>query len=195
MIDYIYNKIKMLISRAQTSNMQIDGQFGYGISVTRFNASTRAQSYMPYGYYSVPPIGTSTLNMNVMGSEDNQVVFPYHAPKIPFTAGKPGESMMGNILKGTYIKFLEDGTVTIQTANNLIVNGDSTFNGDMSITGNLTVEGDIICNQNITATQDIMGNTISDSTGSINNMRNEYNPHTHEESGGGTTSGPTPQMD
>jgi hypothetical protein len=46
------------------------------------------------------------------------------------------------------------------------------------MTGDLNVTGNIIC-----------GNDIIDKTGSMQGMRNDYNPHTH-----GSSPPPSPQM-
>lgn len=161
MITEVFNKIKMLITRGQIgNNPQIDGKFGYANTFTQFDGEFISQIYYPYGYTAAPPATTLGIAVNIMGSGDNQCFFPYHTPDEPFSKLEKGEVIIGNPLTKKYVKFKQDETIEITGNTELI--GNLTVTGNITVTGNLTVSG-----------------TISDSTGSMAQMRTFYNEHTH----------------
>ncbi len=167
MIHQILNKIKMLIARGQIGkNPQVDGKFGYANTFTQFDGEFVSQIYYPYGYTAAPPPATLGISMNMMGSGDNQCFFPYHSPAAPFSKLEKGEVIIGNPLTKKYVKFQKDETIEIM--------GDTELTGNLVIKGNLIVSGNINMPGNLT----VNGN-ISDSTGSMAQMRTFYNEHSH----------------
>ena len=71
----------------------------------------------------------------------------------------------------------------------LVADGGVSITGDVTVTGNVTVTGDVAVTGRIDATKDIESEKkVLDESGSMQEMRDQYNPHTHP------PAGVTPQM-
>lgn len=68
----------------------------------------------------------------------------------------------------------EGGTASIAAPGGLSVTGDTSVDGNLSVDGNITATGDITATGGIAA-----GGDVSDSLGSMAEMRTTYNGHTH----------------
>lgn len=72
--------------------------------------------------------------------------------------------------KGSYLKLLNDGSIVASATGFSLA-------GDVAVTGNLKVSGDI--------------SDANGAHGTLASLRNAYDQHTHQQSGGGTTSIPS----
>ena len=71
----------------------------------------------------------------------------------------------------------------------LVADGGVAVTGNVTVTGDVTVSGNVAASGRIDATEDIQSEAaVLDRTGSMQTMRNQYNPHTHP------PTGVTPQM-
>lgn len=89
--------------------------------------------WYPYGMAANAPINTMGLTFNVTCNQDNQVTFPYSIDN-RFLGLKSGEVILGNGVKQTFIKFDEDGNVTISS------DATVTITGDLEVTGDITAK-------------------------------------------------------
>lgn len=92
----------------------------------------------PYGTRSQAPVGSQMLKFNIMADEANRVAIEFDTDSLPADDMGVGEYECGNFLKGSSIRFMEDGTIKIKAVKNL----DIDIEGDVSIksTGNVSIE-------------------------------------------------------
>jgi phage gp45-like len=129
MIDYIKelcHKIKMLAQSTilvKSGNNVVDdtGNARTGWAYISGRAQ-KVRILSPYGLCSNPPLGSSGLviNSNGGGSYPTAIV-DYHSKR--YKDLKPGESVIGNYEKGSYIKFDDNGDIQIFTSGNVFING------------------------------------------------------------------------
>jgi len=164
----LLNKVKHLVKRSKTVNTQQDGDSFFNAQISYFGKSSVSEMYYPYGYAASPPTYSRGLTFNVLAQEENQVTLPYE-PTTRFTGLSVGEVIVGNQEVNIYIKFLNSGTIEIQSTDGIIING-----GDVTINdGNVTVsDGNIE-----SSTGDVSDD--SSSSPSMEDMRVIYNTHTH----------------
>lgn len=179
-----------------TSEQQDTTGYNYVAEVESMRLNTFAAVWHDYGYASSPPQGSHGLVFNLNAQPENQFCFLYD-PNTRFEGLKPGEVIVGNQLKQTFVKFLENGNVEITSTAELTVNCENATINCMSGVGNLTVDaatttltGDLVVQGDITGTNVTATADVADSGGTLQANRNTYNIHTHPESGGGTTSAP-----
>lgn len=130
------------------------------VELTEGEVATEVEHPQEYGFRSRAKSGASALVVFIGGNRDH--------PTCPVIYDDRNVAIaMG----------LEEGEV-------IIYNGEAETFIWFSNDGKIYVQGDLIVTGNIVAS----GN-VSDANGSIQEMRNAYNPHTH---GGG--SAPSPQM-
>ena len=130
----------------------------------------------PYGLVSVPPAGALTVVLAVGGDQGDLVALPAASP-----SGRMGGLPAGAVGladdAGNRVLILPDGKIEVQAAAEVVVTVSGTVfrvvPEGVFITGNLTVSGQVV-----------------DANGSMQEMRDRYNGHSH---GGG--SGPAPVMD
>jgi phage gp45-like len=140
-----------------------------------------------WGFYAAPNYGDAVLVVFLEGNISSGIIIgginnidnAYIDPG-PQTTTQPdgmaaGEAWMVH-QTGTYLKFLNDGTVNITC---LDTNGDPTdlnINGNVVLTGNLTLQGAGL--GNISATGNILDKSGTN-TDNMAGMRSVYNMHTH----------------
>jgi phage baseplate assembly protein V len=82
---------------------------------------------------------------------------------------------------GAFLKFTNDGKVTLETEAGFFINADTTIVGNVDITGDTTVSGDVLA-----------GGEVEDGVGKLSDLRDAYNDHKHTGvQAGGATSGGT----
>lgn len=125
-----------------------------------------------YGLVSVPPADSEGVAVFVGGNRDHPIVIATNEPGSRDLSALEGEVGLQDD-QGKLILLKRDGTVHISGATTVIIDGD------LQVTGNITAAGD-----------------VNDAKGSMENIRGQYNQHTHGENGtgGGTTDPPFPQF-
>lgn len=107
------HRFKLMIAGAFTTTDQDDEKgFSYRTQVQRFNASSTSMVYYPYGYYASAPSGSQAYVFSLEAKQENKMSLLYDG-NTRFKGLKPGEAMMGNQIKQTFIKFTNDGGISI----------------------------------------------------------------------------------
>lgn len=141
-----------------------------------------------WGMFCPPTAGDMVLVLFQEGSFEAGLIVlaAYNDADRPLTVS-PGEFWLVHST-GSFIKLKNDGSININTNQNLSVTCSGTTN--INSTGNVNVttpimqvNGSLIVSGDITST----GGHVSDSTGTMANMRSTYNSHDHNDPQGGTT--------
>jgi phage baseplate assembly protein V len=131
-----------------------------------------------YGFTSSPLPGAEGIGVAVGGSTSHTVLIVADDRRYRLKNLGAGQVAMYDN-QGNYVWFKADGLVQINAMTKLnVVAPETEFSGDVTIDGALTVKQDINGQAN-----------VSDETGSMQTMREQYNPHTHD---GGSP--PDPEM-
>lgn len=155
------DKIGNLVSRAVIqSTDETKKTILAQVEVTDGEVATEVEHPQEYGFRSRPVDGASALVVFIGGNRDH--------PTCPVVYD---ERNVGPAMG------LEQGEV-------IVYNGETGTYIWFSNDGKIYVQGDLVVTGNIVASGD-----VSDANGSMQEMRDAYNPHTH---GGG--SAPSPQM-
>ena len=128
-----------------------------------------------WGMFAPPPPGTQVALVMQEGDIDNGIIL---GPVWSNAARPPGAGDGEAVIRhtsGSQVHLASDGTVTLQDPSGTSMK--FTNNGTLLVTGNLMVSGDVSDNGGV--------------HGSVASLRNAYDPHTHVDSRGGTTSGPS----
>jgi len=108
----------------------------------------------PYGLCSNPPEGSLVIMFNLQGQEESKAGIANLVEK-RFANLKPGEVVVGNYLTGSFVKFSENGDITVDAGSNvcniiaktLNINVDNlNVTGDTAFTGAVTANGKVIDN-------------------------------------------------
>lgn len=121
-----------------------------------------------WGFYSAPAINDMVIVHFQEGDFSSGFIGQriYSLTDRPISPGPPsGETWMIH-KTGTYVKFLNDGTIELKC---LDENGDKT---------NLNINANVVVTGNISATGDIL-DTSETNTHTMENMRTIYNSHVH----------------
>lgn len=159
-MSWIESFVRNMIKRATITRDIVDkGPFLGGQAAWASEKSGDIEIVEPWGFHSVPPIGSIALMLSVLGHEENRAAF-VNDPTKRLRGLKPGEVAVGNWPARSYIKFLNNGDIQITGSNNAVI----TLTKDM----NLTVKGDtninITGNNNITITGNNVINVSGDTT-------------------------------
>jgi phage gp45-like len=99
----------------------------------------------PYGLFANAPVNTFCVTLQPYGQEEALVVIPFspqdkQGASLRFKNLKEGEVALGNVLTGSVIKFLADGSIAIDGQQNVkvTVTGDV----DISATGNINISSE-----------------------------------------------------
>ena len=149
------NKIANMIVRGYVSLTNDDsGDYSYS-QITYLGKTANAENIYPYGMNANAPVDTMVLKFNVMGLESNLACICYMQEE-RFKNLKPGETIFGSPTSGSYIKFLANGDIEINSKGKVIVNSVSDVN--------VVTQGNI---NNTTASYNVTSNAISFSSGSF----------------------------
>jgi phage gp45-like len=86
-----------------------------------------AENVYPYGFAAKAPAGTMTLLFAVGGNEANLAGIQYSQQE-RFKGLKDGEVVVGSPSSGSYVKFLANGDIQIESKGKLIINVADEFN-------------------------------------------------------------------
>lgn len=130
------NFIRNLIKRAKVTLNYSDNQSQYtGSQVIYMGNPVNMEIINPYGISAVAPIGSQVLMFNIQGQEENRIGFVFNPPD-RFMNLQPGEVQIGNTVKQTYIKFDKDGSITIESTQDITINAqETTVNGHVNLGG------------------------------------------------------------
>lgn len=137
----------------------------------------RAERFQDYGFTSHPLAGAEAVVASVGGSRSHLVVIRVDDRRYRVRELEPGEVAIYTD-QGDRIVLQRDGNILVQGSTLLRVECPRA-----EFAGDLHVEGSITCEQN-----------VSDAAGSMQEMRDIYNGHTHPETGS-TTQSPNQEME
>lgn len=122
------------------------------------------EHFEPFGLSGNPPLGAEAMVVFPGASRANGVAIAACDRRVRPVGLSEGETVLYNS-NGDTIKLLMDGSIVIDSANGVVINGDLVVNGE-----------------------------IKDAVGDIATMRQQFNAHTHVDPQGGSVGSPTPQM-
>jgi hypothetical protein len=122
----IFTKIPNLIKRAVITKVNSDNDDIANCQIDSFDTSKPMETIYPYGMSANAPIDNIALVFSVGGNEANAAGMPY-SQQNRFKNLKSGEVVFGNPVVGSYVKFNEDGSITIYSPAAINVNCDGDF--------------------------------------------------------------------
>jgi hypothetical protein len=154
LINKLFNLTKRAVQISEQQDSTTNGKKWYNTKIKAYGSIYETQVYYPYGYYANAPNGSQHYAISTAAQSENNMAFPYDN-QTQFTGLKPGEVMMGHQRLKSFIKFLNDGSINLETPkgnlNIKVLQGNAEINisGDetTTISGNLT--------KNITGAVDI----------------------------------------
>jgi phage baseplate assembly protein V len=164
-------KLRLMISRAVV-NLVRDAPLMQEMQVTLLDAESRASAerMQQYGFTSVPHPGAEALALAVSGSRSHLVVIAVDDRRYRMRELQTGEVAIYTD-QGDHIHLKRDGVIAIHAAARIDITAPLvTMSGDLEVAGN-----------------------VSDANGSMQEMRDIYNGHTHTETGS-TTAAPAQEM-
>jgi len=159
------NLIKSLIKRCQLSSAQDDSKNFLTSQITYMGMVGKTEIYYPYGLKSSAPIGEPGISFSILSQEDNKITMPYSfnaLSKLPSV--QPGEVIIGSPKTGAYIKFSE--------------------NGEITVSGKITFLSEVTANIKVTTKEVDATVKITTPEATINGINHSTHKHT------GVTSGP-----
>lgn len=139
------------------------------VSIMSGEVRDKVERFQDYGFTSVPFGSAEALTLALGGGTDHLVVIRADDRRYRPTGWAKGEAGMYDH-RGQVIRLMADGTIRIYGASKV------RMECDLEVTGNIAAGGD-----------------VSDAAGSMQDMRDVYNGHTHPETGG-TTTAPNQEM-
>lgn len=165
------NRIRNMISRgvveASDDTKKIQQLKG---SLFSEEIATELQRLQEYGFTSVPLKGAEMLVVFLGGNRDNPAVISVFDKRHRSKNGLEEGEVAIYHHAGNFIHLKNDGTIEITASDGVDINGDVRVVGDIEATGDIT-----------------------DKNGSMQEMRDTYNTHTHTETGA-TTLAPNQSM-
>jgi phage baseplate assembly protein V len=155
-----------------------------GVQIALLDGEARAtvERFQQYGFTGVPFPEAEALALAVGGSRSHMVVVAVDDRRYRMKGLQAGEVALYTD-EGDYVLLKRGRIVEVKAGTKLRVDApDAEFTGNVSVAGNLHVGGDTTCDGN-----------VSDANGSMQEMRDTYNGHTHLETGG-TTQTPAQEM-
>lgn len=179
-------RLRLAISRAVVTLVD-DAPKLQEVQVTLLSDEARAkvERFQQYGFTSVPLEGAEGIALSVGGSRGHMVVIAIDDRRYRPLNLQPGETCIYN-QHGDRVHVREDGTIDVIASTKVFVDApEAEFTGNVLIKGNAHVEGSITCD-----------NDVSDANGSMQEMRDTYNGHTHGgvAAGGASTAAPSQGM-
>ena len=180
------NRLRLMISRALVVLVD-DTKLLQELQVSLLEGEARAvaERFQQYGFTSVPLEDAEAIALSIGGSRSHIVVLAVDDRRYRRKDLAPGETCIYN-QHGDRVHIREDGTIDVVASTKVFVDAPEVeCTGNVLIKGNLHVEGEITCDGN-----------VSDSAGSMQEMRTTYNGHTHPgvQTGGGSTPPPAQGM-
>lgn len=166
--------LRNLVARAVLALVD-DARKLQAAQVDMLDGESRAdvERFQQYGFTSVPEPGAEAVMLAVGGSRSHMVAIAVDDRRYRKRGLKEGEVCLYSKF-GDYVLLKDDGTIEVKASNKVLVDAP-----DVHCTNNLHVRGNIICD-----------GMVSDANGTMQEMRDRYNGHTH-----GATPPPSPGMD
>jgi len=175
-------KLKAMLQRgfqtgAQNNNKYPSAQLNY------LNQTKKVKQLNPYGFYSATPINSEWIILEARGNSEDKWgfgnIYKDRYKNVENINGLiEGESLMLNVKTGSYILLKADGSIEIDSQNEInvtSVNKITIVAPDVEFTSNIKITGDF----------EVIGNI--DSTGTVkNNTKSIGSLHIHT----GVTTGP-----
>lgn len=166
--------LRNLVARAVLALVD-DARKLQSVQVDLLDGETRAdvERFQQYGLSSVPEPGAEAVMLAVGGSRSHMVAVAVDDRRYRPRDLKEGEVCLYSKFGDRFL-LKDDGTIEVKASRKVYVDAP-----EVECTGDLRVHGNIICD-----------NQVSDANGTMQEMRDRYNGHTH-----GSTPPPTPGMD
>lgn len=169
----IARRVRLMVSRAVVQLIN-DGAKMQELQVLLLSDELRArvERFQNYGFTSVPLAGAEALVVSVGGSRSHPVAVAVDDRRYRKRDLQPGETAIYTD-EGDYVLLKRGRVVEVKAGTKVLIDAPlAECTGDLHVMGNITCDHD-----------------ISDATGSMQTMRDQYNQHTH-----GATPAPTPGM-
>lgn len=171
------NPIRLLVSRAVLALINDAAKLQrLQIQLMADEERGDVERFQDYGFTSHPRQGAEAIALSVGGSRSHMVVIAVEDRRYRLTGLEEGEVAMYTD-EGDKIVLKRGREIEVTAGTRVIVDTPNTV-----IKGNLHVEGDTTCDGD-----------VSDAAGSMQEMRDIYNGHTHPETGT-TTNSPNQEM-
>lgn len=182
----VAGKLRVLVSRAVLALVN-DAAKLQGVQVTLLDEETRSEieRFQQYGFSCHPLEGAEAIVLAVGGSRSHMVALSIDDRRYRKKDLEPGEVALYTD-EGDYVLFKRGRIVEVKAGTKVLVDApDAEFTGNVLVKGNLHIEGDTTCDGN-----------VSDANGSMQEMRDTFNSHTHSgvQTGGGNTASPNQEM-
>lgn len=180
------NKLRLMVSRAIVKLVGDDKKL-QELQVALLDEEARAtvERFQQYGFTCVPFPEAEAIALSVGGSRSHMVVLAVDDRQHRKKDMEAGEVALYTD-EGDYILLKRGRIVEIKAGTRVRVDApEADFTGNVTIAGNLHIAGETTCDGN-----------VSDANGSMQEMRDTYNGHTHAgvQTGGGTTAPPDAEM-
>jgi len=171
------NPIRLLVSRAVLALINDAAKLQrLQIQLMADEERGDVERFQDYGFTSHPHKGAEAIALSVGGSRSHMVVIAVEDRRYRLAGLEEGEVAMYTD-EGDKIVLKRGREIEVTAGTRVIVDTPNTL-----IKGNLHVEGDTTCDGD-----------VSDAAGSMQEMRDIYNGHTHPETGT-TTNPPNQEM-
>lgn len=177
----LIGKLRLLVSRAVLTLVKDDPKLQeVQLALLDGESRARAERFQQYGFTSVPQAGAEAIAVAVGGSRSHLVVLAVDDRRYRKGGLQAGEVAIYTD-QGDFIHIQRGGTILVQAATKVRIESPR-----VEISGDLHVEGGITCD-----------NDVSDANGSMQEVRDTYNSHTHAgvQGGSSSTAVPSQEMD
>lgn len=138
----LYTKIINLVKRAYVSKSLPDNKEANVTQVSYFGKAGTSEVVSPYGVYVNLPKDLQVLLFAVQGQEDNRACIGYSQAD-RFKNLKEGEVLIGNPKTKTFIKFNENGSITIDSKSKIEITSAGELNINVTGAVKLTASGSV----------------------------------------------------
>lgn len=172
-------KLRLMISRAVVALVD-DARQMQELQIELLDEEARgtAERFQQYGFTSVPLPGAEAIGLAVGGTRSHMVVLAVDDRRYRKRGLQEGETALYTD-EGDYVLLKRGRIVEVKAGTRLRVDAPEAI-----YTGNLHVEGSITCD-----------NDVSDKNGSMQEMRDTHNVHTHGGIQGGSSNTAAPNQE
>jgi phage baseplate assembly protein V len=179
-LDPIARRVRLMVGRAVVKLVSDAGALQeLQLQLLADEVRSRAERFQNYGFTSVPLPGAEAVAVSVGGSRSHVVVVAVDDRRYRLKDLQPGEVAIYTD-QGDRIVLKRDGQIEVVASTRVRIECPR-----VECSGDLHVEGSVTCDQN-----------VSDVNGSMQEMRDIYNSHTHGgvDPGAGNTAAPGQEM-
>lgn len=169
-------RLRLAISRAVVALVSDDKKLQeLQITLHADEARGAVERFQQYGFTSVPLEGAEAIALSVAGSRGHMVVIAVDDRRYRKKDLQPGESAIYSD-EGDYVLLKRGRIVEVNAGTRLnVIAPEAVFSGNVHVAGSITCAGN-----------------VSDLNGSMQEMRDTYNAHTHAGVQAGTASTAVP---